>query len=127
MPTTTMNRAGPAGLTGWAAAGACRHSDPELFFPVTTTGPAAGQVARAKKVCARCPVRVPCLEFALDSGQAFGVWGGTTGEERRLIRRRRGYRRRSEEALLTDTQMTGRKPARGGHASRPRPKRRGTR
>jgi WhiB family transcriptional regulator, redox-sensing transcriptional regulator len=121
MPTTTMSRttASPARLTGWAASGACRHSDPELFFPVTFSGPAAGQVARAKAVCRRCPVRDQCLEFALDSGQAFGVWGGMTGEERRLIRRRRGYRRRGEEAVLT-----GGEPARGGHASRPRPKRR---
>jgi WhiB family transcriptional regulator, redox-sensing transcriptional regulator len=91
MPTSTASLAAPAALTGWAARGACQHSDPELFFPVTTTGPATGQVARAKAVCAGCPVRVPCLEFALDSGQAFGVWGGTTGKERRLIRRRRNY------------------------------------
>ena len=98
MPTTTASWAAPASMTGWAARGACRHSDPELFFPVTTAGPAAGQVALAKAVCARCPVRALCLEFALDSGQAFGVWGGTTGEERRLIRRRRDYRRRSTDA-----------------------------
>lgn len=95
MATTTATGAAPASLTGWAASGACRDSDPELFFPITTTGPAVGQVARAKAVCAHCPVRVPCLEFALGSGQAFGVWGGTTGEERRLVRRRRGHRRRS--------------------------------
>ena len=106
MPTTTASRTRPARLTGWAASGACRHSDPELFFPVTTTGAAASQVARAKAVCRGCPVRDECLEFALDSGQAFGVWGGTTGEERRLLRRRRGYRRGGAEALIT-----GRKPA----------------
>jgi WhiB family transcriptional regulator, redox-sensing transcriptional regulator len=119
MPTTTASRAGPDRLTGWAASGACRHSDPELFFPVTAIGPAASQVARAKAVCRRCPVRDQCLEFALDSGQAFGVWGGTTGEERRLIRRRRGYRRRSEEVLTP-----GRTPARGAPANQPQPKRR---
>ena len=100
MSATVTSRAGPASMTGWAASGACRQSDPELFFPVTTSGPAAGQVNKAKAVCARCPVRVPCLDFALDSGQAFGVWGGTTGEERRLLRRRRGYRRSSAEVLL---------------------------
>jgi WhiB family redox-sensing transcriptional regulator len=116
MSTTTSNQAAAASMTGWAARGACRHSDPELFFPVTTTGLAAGQVVRAKAVCAGCPVRVPCLDFALDSGQDFGVWGGTTGEERRLIRRRRGYHRRSAEAQAD---------RRAGH--RPRPNPRGTR
>jgi len=80
---------------GWAAQGACRRSDPEIFFPVSSTGPAAGQVARAKTVCARCQVRTECLEFALDSGQDFGVWGGTTENERRSLRRRRMRQRRS--------------------------------
>lgn len=77
------------GLNGWATRGACRYSDPELFFPLTSAGPSADQVSRAKAVCASCPVRPECLEFALQSGQAFGVWGGTTEDERRLIRRRR--------------------------------------
>jgi WhiB family redox-sensing transcriptional regulator len=124
MPATTIPQttAGPAPLTGWAARGACQRTDPELFFPVTVTGPAAGQVARAKAVCRGCPVRDQCLEFALDSGQVFGVWGGTTGEERRLIRRRRGHRRGGAEAHLA-----GGQPARGGRASRPSPKRRSAR
>jgi len=43
---------------GWEARGACKHSDPELFFPVAARGPALRQLARAKKVCERCPVRV---------------------------------------------------------------------
>lgn len=85
---------GMTGLDGWAARGACRHSDPELFFPLTSAGPAAGQVTSAKAVCARCPVRSECLDFALESGQDSGVWGGTSEDERRLIRRQRlGYRR----------------------------------
>jgi WhiB family transcriptional regulator, redox-sensing transcriptional regulator len=79
---------------GWAAQGACRHSDPELFFPVSSAGPAAGQVARAKMVCADCPVKPQCLEFALQSGQDFGVWGGTTESERRAMRRRHRRHRR---------------------------------
>jgi WhiB family transcriptional regulator, redox-sensing transcriptional regulator len=119
LTTTTVNRSVPASLTVWAASGACRDSDPELFFPVTETGAAARQLARAKAVCAGCPVRDQCLQFALDSGQAFGVWGGTTGEERRLLRRRHSYRRRTAEA-----QPPGRTPDRAGHASRPHPKRR---
>jgi WhiB family transcriptional regulator, redox-sensing transcriptional regulator len=80
---------------GWAARGACRHSDPELFFPVSTSGPAAGQVARAKLVCTRCPVRPECLEYALNSGQDFGVWGGASESERRAMRRRLTRRRQA--------------------------------
>jgi WhiB family redox-sensing transcriptional regulator len=80
---------------GWAARGACRHSDPELFFPVATRGPALRQLERAKRVCARCPVRIQCLDYALETGQDFGVWGGMSEEERRLMRRRLLRRRRT--------------------------------
>jgi WhiB family transcriptional regulator, redox-sensing transcriptional regulator len=79
----------------WAAQGACRHADPELFFPVSSAGPAASQVARAKLICTHCPVRPECLEFALDSGQDFGVWGGASEGERRTMRRRRMRQRRA--------------------------------
>ena len=83
---------------GWTARGACRHSDPELFFPVAARGPALRQLARAKRVCASCPVRIDCLEYALQSGQGFGVWGGASEQERRLMRRRQ-LRRRRDSAL----------------------------
>lgn len=78
----------------WAARGACRNSDPELFFPITPAGPAARQLAEAKEVCDRCPVRHECLTFALETGQDFGVWGGTTEIERRAIRRKQVRHRR---------------------------------
>jgi len=84
---------------GWEAQGACKHSDPDLFFPVASRGPALRQLARAKQVCERCPVRAQCLEYALQSGQSFGVWGGASEEERRLIRRRRLRRRRQAAAM----------------------------
>jgi len=79
----------------WVARGACRHSDPDLFFPVAARGPALRQLAQAKRVCECCPVRVQCLEYALQSGQSFGVWGGASEEERRLMRRRRLRRQRA--------------------------------
>jgi WhiB family redox-sensing transcriptional regulator len=82
---------------GWEAQGACKHSDPDLFFPVASRGPALRQLAKAKKVCERCPVRTQCLEYALQSGQSFGVWGGASEEERRLMRRR--LRRRRAAAM----------------------------
>lgn len=74
----------------WRDRAACRDEDPELFFPIGTTGPAERQSELAKRVCRRCPVVDPCLQFALRTGQNYGVWGGTTPEERRALRRRHG-------------------------------------
>lgn len=71
----------------WRANSACRDTDPALFFPVGTTGPALEQIAAAKAVCETCDVKEPCLEFAVATNQDSGVWGGTSEEERRQIRR----------------------------------------
>jgi WhiB family redox-sensing transcriptional regulator len=73
-----------AGRLDWWRSAACRTSDPEMFFPVSSVGPGHDDVARAKEVCASCLVRRQCLQFALATRQAHGVWGGTTEEERRL-------------------------------------------
>jgi WhiB family redox-sensing transcriptional regulator len=72
----------------WRDAGACRHADPDLFFPVSMTGRAIIQVAEAKSLCARCPVRRECLDFARTHEPIDGIWGGTTPEERQRERRR---------------------------------------
>jgi WhiB family redox-sensing transcriptional regulator len=61
--------------------------DPDLFFPVGSTGPAIAQLEAAKAVCATCPVSAECLQWALATGQDSGVWGGTSEEERRAMRR----------------------------------------
>ena len=66
----------------------CRDEDPELFFPVGTSGPALMQIAEAKTVCRRCPVTESCLAWALESGQDAGVWGGMSEDERRALKRR---------------------------------------
>ena len=71
----------------WRLDAACRHTDPDLFFPVGTTGPAIEQIAAAKAVCRDCEVRGACLEFALATNQEAGVWGGTSEEERRKLRK----------------------------------------
>jgi WhiB family transcriptional regulator, redox-sensing transcriptional regulator len=78
----------------WVELGSCTREDPELFFPVGTSGLAAEQTARAIAVCRACPVRAICLEWALDTCQDAGVWGGLDEEERRQIRR---ARRRARE------------------------------
>ncbi len=72
----------------WRHAALCRDEDPELFFPIGTSGPAARQVAEAKIVCRRCSVVDDCLSWALETGQDAGVWGGTSEDERRALKRR---------------------------------------
>lgn len=57
-----------------------------MFFPIGPAGPALAQIAEAKAVCARCPVREACLGFALSTGQNYGIWGGLTAGERRNLR-----------------------------------------
>ena len=72
----------------WRHAALCRDEDPELFFPIGTTGPAALQVEEAKVVCRRCSVLEDCLSWALETGQDAGVWGATSEDERRALKRR---------------------------------------
>jgi WhiB family redox-sensing transcriptional regulator len=81
-----------AGLTvehddDWRAVASCRDTDPDLFFPVGTTGPAIDQIEAAKAVCRECDAKAPCLDFALTTNQDSGIWGGTSEEERRKLRR----------------------------------------
>lgn len=72
----------------WRHRAACRDEDPELFFPIGTTGPALSQVEEAKGVCRRCEVSEECLAWAMESGQDSGVWGGLAEDERRALKRR---------------------------------------
>lgn len=78
----------------WRNDAACRDQDPDLFFPIGSTGPAVEQADEAKKVCMTCDVREQCLEFALASNQDAGIWGGLTEDERRTLKRARQRRRR---------------------------------
>jgi WhiB family transcriptional regulator, redox-sensing transcriptional regulator len=71
----------------WRDTAACRDTDPDLFFPVGTTGAAVDQIDAAKGVCNECPVQAMCLQFALLTNQDSGVWGGTSEDERRKLRR----------------------------------------
>jgi len=70
--------------TSWMAQGNCADKDPTLFFPNDGVG-----VIRAQRVCATCPVKTLCLEYALRSGIDHGVWGGCSERERRRILKRR--------------------------------------
>jgi len=73
----------------WRSAGACLSADPDLFFPISSAGPGERQRARAKMICAGCQVRQECLDFALAHDQLYGIWGGTTPEDRQRARRRK--------------------------------------
>ncbi len=78
----------------WREHAACRDTDPDLFFPVGTTGPAIEQIENAKAVCRVCDVRQACLDYALTTNQDSGIWGGTSEEERRKLRKAWLARRR---------------------------------
>jgi WhiB family redox-sensing transcriptional regulator len=72
---------------GWRSQALCRDTDPELFFPIGTTGAALLQIEHARAVCRQCPVQADCLDFALTTNQDSGIWGGTSEEDRRVLRR----------------------------------------
>jgi hypothetical protein len=65
----------------WRELAACRGTDLNLFFP--GRGESAGA---ARQVCAACPVRQPCLDYAITNRIVHGVWGGLTERERRALR-----------------------------------------
>lgn len=67
----------------WKTNGACRWVEPDLFYPISDV-----DAGPAKAVCAQCAVTDRCLDFALSSKEYEGVWGGTTGTERRVLLRR---------------------------------------
>jgi WhiB family transcriptional regulator, redox-sensing transcriptional regulator len=90
----------------WSRA-ACTTVDPDLFFPISKS--AAGQVARAKAVCACCEIRQECLDYALDARSVEGIWGGTSEAERQLIRRRL-LRAQHAHEHAADTRLVGQGP-----------------
>lgn len=71
----------------WRDDATCRDLDPDLFFPVGVTGMAVEQIEAAKSFCTNCASLEACLEFAITTNQEYGVWGGTTEDERRVLRR----------------------------------------
>ena len=64
----------------WRLRAACAGADPEVFLPDR-----GASQEEPLSYCRRCPVRCDCLDAAFELGQkAHGVWGGTSGQERRL-------------------------------------------
>jgi WhiB family redox-sensing transcriptional regulator len=80
------------GISGWQRLAACRGEDSAYYFAPSYFEKRAEKLAResvAKRICAACPVREPCLDFALATREAHGVWGGLNETERRAILKRR--------------------------------------
>jgi WhiB family transcriptional regulator, redox-sensing transcriptional regulator len=66
----------------WQDIARCRDYDPEIFFPEK-----GGSSREAKRICADCPVRIECLNYALRRDERYGVWGGMSERERRRLKR----------------------------------------
>ncbi len=97
-PPRHRTLAAPAGFAArWRELAACRGTDLEVFFP--GRGESAGA---ARQVCSACPVRQPCLDYAITNRITSGIWGGLTERERRALASRwvRTSRRDRDRAIL---------------------------
>ena len=70
----------------WVKQAACDAGDDNVLY---AEHGGRGLVAHGKALCAGCPVRMPCLQFALDNNEPHGIWGGMTPDERDQMRRGR--------------------------------------
>lgn len=69
----------------WMASALCAQTDPEMFFPE----PGRHSTSKAAKaICDRCPVKAECRQYAADTREPYGIWGGTSERQRRNGRRR---------------------------------------
>ena len=68
----------------WIKQAACADTDTSVFFTVR-----GASTEPAKAICADCPVRTECLEYALQDDSLFGVWGGLSRRQRVSINRQR--------------------------------------
>ena len=81
----------------WGAVANCNGFDPDLFFPER-----GASSEEAKAVCRGCVVREPCLEYALQSGEKHGIWGGMSERQRRRLRRERFVAGRVQAEVVTE-------------------------
>lgn len=73
-------------VADWKLRAACAGFPNAVFFPGAESP--ARESERAKAVCMVCPVTQRCLEYAFETNQRSGVWGGTTEDERKSLRRK---------------------------------------
>lgn len=79
----------------WQVDANCIGVDPDIFFPER-----GASTKEAKSICAACKAKTDCLNYALDNGEKFGIWGGTSERERRRLRRSRAAQKRADEIPL---------------------------
>jgi WhiB family redox-sensing transcriptional regulator len=79
----------------WQGRGACRAVNPALFYAPDneTSHQRRFRESAAKTVCSHCPVRAICRAYALQAGELYGIWGGTTERERQQSAERRQSRK----------------------------------
>jgi WhiB family redox-sensing transcriptional regulator len=65
----------------------CATTDPEMYFPPKGLQ-ASIEIRMAKTLCEGCPVKAECLTYALTAGEIYGIWGGTTANERSRMKRK---------------------------------------
>ncbi|QMU69868.1 WhiB family transcriptional regulator [Streptacidiphilus sp. P02-A3a] len=84
----------------WQEQAACARAERRLFFhPAGERGRTFEARERAaKRVCASCPVLAQCREYAIQSRERYGVWGGLSEDERAALLRRRRTARATEAA-----------------------------
>ena len=97
---------------GWCYGAACSGVNLEVFFP------GRGESAEpARQICARCPVRQPCLDYAISHGITHGIWGGLAERDRRTVRARHlGDARRERYDAIAAAADAGYSPAAIGRA-----------
>lgn len=75
-------------MPAWPPGAVCTRDDTDDLFPERGVQASAVRATIAR-LCDRCPIRTECLEWALTRPEPFGIWGGTTDQERRVMRRQR--------------------------------------
>jgi hypothetical protein len=86
----------------WREDGLCREVDPDLFF---TTGKDPVNVARARAICGDCMVQHECLLAGLASPGEFGIWGGTTKDERNVMHEEMREARRARKRMRNTARL----------------------
>jgi WhiB family redox-sensing transcriptional regulator len=72
----------------WQVKAACRGPQSSVFFPPShfeRKDEKESREARAKAICGSCPVRRPCLDYALRIREPHGIWGGLNEVERKQV------------------------------------------
>lgn len=87
---STLVEALAIGQLSWQDYANCRGADADLFFPER-----GASTRKAKAICTACEVKDDCLDFAIQNGEKFGIWGGMSERERRRVRRARTVARRA--------------------------------